>query len=102
MTGPMARIYGVLADHLAARAAAGEGRVTMPLATIEGEILARRLPPTARHPRRHRQWWVGHGRGFPHAWYGWQCAGWTVEAVDIEAETVTFMRTGVGNNKPAR
>ncbi|HEY8602339.1 MAG TPA: hypothetical protein VIL85_28210 [Thermomicrobiales bacterium] len=97
MTQPMARIYGALGDHLAARAAAGEGRTTLPLAAIETQILARPLPRTARHPRLHRQWWRGHGAGFPHAWYGWQRAGWTVEAVDLAAGTVTFMRTGRGN-----
>ena len=94
MATPVERIYGALADHLAARAAAGEGRVLLPFAAIEGDILARPLPRTARHPRGHRQWWRGAGGGFPHAWYGWQRAGWTVEAVDLTAETVTFRRTG--------
>ncbi len=92
MRTPMERLYGPLADHLAARAE--EGRVALPFATIEGAILARPLPRTARHPRGHRQWWRGTGAGFPHAWYGWQRAGWTVEAIDRAAETVTFTRTG--------
>lgn len=73
---------------------AGEGLVILPFATIEGAILARPLPRTPRHPRGYRQWWRGSGAGFPHAWYGWQRAGWTVEAIELVAETVTFMRTG--------
>ena len=68
--------------------------MTLPFSALEGEILGRPLPRTARHPRAHRQWWRGTGTGFPHAWYGWQRAGWTVEAIDLEAETVTFQRTG--------
>jgi hypothetical protein len=31
-----------------------------------------------------------------HGWYGWRRAGWTVEAVDLAAETVTFARPGGG------
>jgi len=33
---------------------------------------------------------------YPHGWYGWQRVGWTVEAVDLVAETVTFVRTRAG------
>ena len=36
----------------------------------------------------------GYGAGFPHAWYGWLRAGWTIAAVDLGAATVTFARTG--------
>jgi hypothetical protein len=94
MTTPVERVYGPLGDYLAARAAGGEQRLTLTFAALEGEILARPLPRTARNPRGHRQWWRGTGAGFPHAWYGWQRAGWTVEAVDLATETVTFLRTG--------
>ena len=90
---PIERIYGPLGDHLAARAAAGERRVALTFAAIEG-ILGRPLPATARAPRHHRAWWDGLGGRAPHAWYAWQRHGWAVAAVDLAAEAVTFARMG--------
>lgn len=91
---PFERAYGPLADHLAACAAAGERRVTLAFATIEGALLGRPLPGTARHRQRHGRWWKGWGGPTPHAWYGWQRAGWHVETIDLDAEMVTFARPG--------
>lgn len=89
---PLERQYDSLGAHLAAQRAAGLARCTLSFGAIEA-ILGRQLPRTARHPRGHRQWWVGLGAGLPHAWYGWQRVGWRVETVDLAAETVTFART---------
>ena len=87
---PIARTYAPVGDHLATRAAAGEGRVTLTFARVEA-LIGRPLPASARAANYYRAWW--HGRtGAPHAWYGWQRGGWTVEAVDRVAETVTFTR----------
>ena len=88
MLRPIARVYAPLADHLAARGAAGEWRVTLRFAQVEG-LLGRLLPVTARAPRGYRLWWRGQATA-PHAWYGWQRVGWTVEAVDLATEKVTF------------
>ena len=91
---PIERIYGPLGDHLATRGAAGERRVTLTFAAIEGAILGRRLPASARAARGYRKWWGSASGHYPHRWYGWQRVGWTVEAVDLATETVTFVRTG--------
>jgi hypothetical protein len=48
---PIERVYGPLGDYLAARAAAGEAVVTLPFAAIEGAILGRPLPASARAAR---------------------------------------------------
>jgi len=87
---PIERIYAPLAEHLAARAAAGEWRVTLLFAAIEA-LTGRPLPATARQPRGHRRWWRGQANT-PHAWYGWHRVGWRAEAVDLATETVTFAR----------
>ena len=76
---------------LAARAAAGQARVVLPFATIEGEILRWPLPPSPRIPGRRWNWWYQGGRS-PHAWEGWLRAGWRVEGVDRAGEVVTFVR----------
>ena len=87
---PIERVYTPLAEHLAARGAAGEWRVTLTFARVEA-LIGRPLPASARAANHYRAW--GHGRtGAPHAWYGWQRVGWTVEAVDLAAEAVTFDR----------
>ena len=87
---PIERVYAPLADHLAARGAAGEWRVTLTFAAIEA-LIGRPLPATARALRGHRSWWGGQAN-LPHAWYGWQRGGWTIETVERAAETVTFAR----------
>lgn len=90
---PLERRYGPLGTHLAAHHAAGLARCTLSFGVIEA-VLGRPLPRTARHPRWHRQWWRAAGANYPHGWYGWQRGGWTVETVDLAAETVTFARVG--------
>lgn len=90
---PMERQYGALGSHLAAQHAAGLMHRTLSFGAIEA-ILGRPLPATARHPLRHRQWWRSDNAAYPHGWYGWQRVGWTVAAVDLAAEAVTFTRTG--------
>ena len=87
---PIERVYAPLADHLAGRGAAGERRVTLTVAAIE-VLLGRPLPASARARWGYRSWWGGQ-KNLPHAWYGWQRVGWTVEAIDRAAETVTFAR----------
>ena len=89
---PIERVYAPLADQLAARRAAGEWRVTLTFARVEA-LLGRPLPATACAGRHYRAWWGGLTNA-PHAWYGWQRDGWTVEAVDLAAGTVTFARPG--------
>jgi hypothetical protein len=84
--------YAALGDYLAARAATGQARVVLPFATIEGAILRRPLPPSARLSKNRREWWQGSGQA--HAWEGWLRAGWRVAAVDFAGETVTFVRGG--------
>jgi len=93
MGHPLERHYGRLSVYLTARAALGETRVTLAFAALEA-ILGRPLPATARHPIGHRRWWRPAGAAYPHGWYGWQRVGWTVEAVDLVAETVMFTRVG--------
>jgi hypothetical protein len=88
---PLERHYGALATYLAAQRGLGLAQCTLSFDAIE-TVVGRPLPRTARHPRRYRPWWYGYGAGFPHAWYGWQRAGWTVAAVDLAAETVMFAR----------
>jgi hypothetical protein len=93
----MERQYGALSNHLIARAAAGERQITLTFTELETAILTHPLPRTARHPRGHRQWWCGNGASYPHAWYGWQRIGWTVEVVELATETVTFACVGGGD-----
>ena len=87
---PIERTYAPLADHLAARGAAGERRVTLTFARVEA-LIGRPLPASARAARHYRAWWGGQTNA-PHAWYGWLRVGWQVEAVELAAETVTFAR----------
>ena len=90
---PLERHYGALGTHLAAQHAAGVTQRTLSFGAIEA-ILGHQLPATARSPLRHRQWWRSDNAAYPHGWYGWQRVGWTVAAVDLAAETVTFARVG--------
>jgi hypothetical protein len=88
------RRYGGLGAHLAACAARGETRVTLTFGAIEATILGRPLPLSARAPRHYQAWWRANSASYAHGWYGWQRVGWTVAAVDLAAETVTFARGG--------
>ena len=95
MLRPIARVYAPLAELLVARGVAGGRRATLTFAALEA-FLGRPLSATARAPRRYRRWWSSEPNA-PHAWYGWQRVGWTVEAIDLAAETVTFARPeGIG------
>ena len=62
--------------------------MTLPFAVLEGAILGRALPATARAPRGYQQWWYKDTRH--QGWDGWTCVGWRVVTVDLAAETVTF------------
>ena len=84
--------YRPLGDYLTRLAGAGQSRVVLSFAQLEGEILERRLPPTARH---RRDWWRNAGTQ-GHAWYGWLRAGWFVADVSVATETVTFTRGDEG------
>lgn len=92
---PLERLYGPLGAQLTTLAAGGESRIVLTFAAVE-TILGRPLPTTARHRHGYGEWWRGSGGERLHAWYGWQRAGWWVEAVDLAAETVTFARRGPG------
>lgn len=94
MSHPLERRYGGLSAHLTACAARGETRVTLSFALIETTLFGRPLPASARSPRVYRVWWRADNPAYPHGWYGWQRVGWTVAAVDLAAETVTFTRPG--------
>jgi hypothetical protein len=83
--------YTRLGDHLAARGAAGESCATLGLAAIEA-LTGRPLPLSARDARRYRAWWM-RGAAYASAWDGWVRVGWHVTAVDLDAGTVTFVRT---------
>ena len=91
--------YAPLGAYLAARGAAGDGRVTLPLATVEATIPGRALPASARSPRIHRHWWGGEGR-HSHAWDGWLRVGWRVAAIDLAAGTVTFANDRAAGGGP--
>ena len=53
-------------------------------------ILGFDLPSSA---RRHRAWWANENRGsHSHARYGWLAGGFRVVGVDLERESVTFVR----------
>ena len=67
-----------------------ERRVTLRFQQIE-DIIADTLPRTAREDE---LWWANTtnpGRAQPRAWLN---AGWRVEAVDLPAQAVTFIRAG--------
>lgn len=69
----------------------GKSSVRIQFSEIEA-ILGENLPATA---RRRRQWWANSGGNAQNrhvqanAWYD---AGYRVESVDFEGETVTFVR----------
>ena len=82
-SGPSASSYGPIGTHLAAES----GReATLGFAEIES-IIGRTLPASA---HRHRAWWANtdtHSQALT-----WLSAGWKVEAADLDAKTVTFVR----------
>ena len=63
-------------------------------------ILGFDLPDSA---RLYRPWWSNqkHGAGHSHA-LAWGAAGWKTRAVDLEAETLVFERTGAGKGNVKR
>jgi hypothetical protein len=69
--------------------------VTLTFASIETTLLQRSLPVRARSTGQHQRWWNAEASEY-HVWYGWRSVAWTVEAVDLAAETVTFARLGGG------
>ena len=52
---PIERVYTPLAEHLAARGAAGEWRVTLTFARVEA-LIGRPLPASARAANHYRAW----------------------------------------------
>ena len=78
--------YAPLYTHLSVRVG-GAWRTTF----FELErILGFELPPSARI---HRPWWSNPGRsgGHSHA-LAWTAAGWRTKSVNLESETLTFVR----------
>lgn len=78
--------YAPLYDHLSIRA----GREWSTTFFELERILGFELPPSARI---HRPWWSNPGRsgGHSHA-LAWVASGWRTKSVDLEAETLTFVR----------
>lgn len=64
-----------------------EGRAQLSFAAIE-RIIGDKLPPSA---RAHREWWSNHAGSHVQA-RAWLEAGWEVDSVDQEAQTVAFRR----------
>ena len=95
MSGASRRGFSALGAYLQAQGEAGHTHVTLAFAVIETTILRRSLPAVARLSGRHRSWWYAEASAY-HVWYGWRSGGWTVEAVDLAAGTVTFARVGGG------
>ena len=89
--------YAPLYAHLCARSGR-EWRTTF--SELE-RILGFALPSSARV---HRPWWSNPGRsgGHSHA-LSWVAAGWRTGSVDMEAETLTFVRSeGTAEGDAAR
>jgi len=65
--------------------------MTLSFRQIE-QILSGALPPSA---RKHRPWWANPSSAsdHPHA-QAWLAAGWKVDAVDQQGESVRFRRLG--------
>ena len=79
--------YQPLADYLSASPA---DTVSLTFDRLEQEILRGGLPPSARYDRK---WWQNYaGPGGKAQTQAWQRVGWRVQAVDLDAETVTFTR----------
>lgn len=83
----MAGKYDELARYLAG---VPERHVTLSFQRIE-DIMGDLLPPSARGDR---TWWANTrnpGRVQAHAWLG---AGWKVDEISLERESVSFVRIG--------
>lgn len=82
-SGPSASSYAAIGTHLAGTS----GReATLSFDEIES-IIGRQLPASA---HRHRAWWANtdtHSQALT-----WLSAGWKVEAADLDAKEVTFVR----------
>ncbi len=82
-SGPSASSYAAIGTHLAD---VSEGEKTLSFDEIES-IIGRALPASA---HRHRAWWANtdtHSQALT-----WLSAGWKVEAADLDAREVTFVR----------
>ncbi len=78
--------YDALATYL--RQQSGSAH-TMTFSDIE-DVIGGKLPASA---RTHRAWWgnsISGNASHVHATHGWQAAGWLVECVSLERESVTF------------
>ena len=66
-----------------------EDKLRMIFEDVE-EILGFRLPPSA---RKHRAWWANEKTGGSHTHaLAWTAAGWKTSDVDVDAETLVFVR----------
>ena len=82
-SGPAASSYAAIGSHLAG--VAGD-EATLTFDDVE-RIVGRSLPMSA---RKHRAWWANtdtHSQART-----WLTVGWRVDAADLEAGTVTFVR----------
>ena len=79
--------YQPLADYLSATP---PDTVSLTFERLEREILRADIPPSARCDRKCWQNYAGpSGKAQSQAW---QRVGWRVQAVDLDAETVSFAR----------
>ena len=82
-SGPSASSYAAIGKHLADVASR---EATLSFNEIEA-IIGRELPASA---HRHRAWWANtdtHSQALT-----WLSAGWKVDAADLDAKEVTFIR----------
>jgi hypothetical protein len=75
--------YSALADYLGRR---DEGSLRLGFGDVERVV--GRLPDAARN---YRAWW-SNSPSHTHAKHGWLAAGWRVSAVDMKAESLSFVR----------
>jgi hypothetical protein len=89
----MASRYDALANHLEQQRGP---RYTVSFAKIE-QLVGHPLPPSSRPPHKGWRTWWGNVRSpnsqRSQATFGWLAAGWEVETVDPDQETVTFRRS---------
>jgi hypothetical protein len=82
----MPSIYQPLGAYLARQPGPTQ---TLTFREVEA-ILGRPLPPSA-STQRGRGWWTN-DPGHSEADYGWLAAGWQVDSVDRDRQTVTFRK----------